>query len=148
LKSNDAKRAVITDLLGTDDVPALAGSSVAEWNEHFGASPVPSTMYIQSPARWSLRKFDAHIASNDDFRRTCRFKWSFNIKPDLVIHTDNDHAVCIEAKYASGEGQYPGNEAEKAIFKRRKLGHVNQTDLQHEMLTRLLGVECMFVFLV
>ncbi len=108
--SNKAKRDVITDLLDTDDVRALQRATVLEWNGHFGVStPVASSTTVQSPSRWSMQKFHLNIESNNDFVATCKFKWSFNIKPDLVIHTDNDHAVVIEAKYTAAEGKYPAS---------------------------------------
>lgn len=144
--SNEEKRALITALLDTDDVRGLGSASTAEWNAHFGAAA--SSRAILSPARWALTRYDANIESNDDFLRTCRFKWSFNIKPDIVIHTTNSHAVCIEAKLESPEGSYPASNAEKAIFKGRGVPCVGQTELQEEMFRRLLGVDATFVYLV
>jgi hypothetical protein len=47
--SNAAKRAVITDLLGTRDVRALGDASVQEWTIHFGvATPGASTKCPES----------------------------------------------------------------------------------------------------
>jgi hypothetical protein len=137
---NRAKRAIITELLATIDVRSLEDASVQDWNTHFGVgTPVASGTYVQSPSRWSITKYDAHIEGNADFLATCRFKWAFNITPDLVIHTDNDHAVVIEAKYASGEGVYPGSPAEKAMFRRRGLHPVGQTELQRYLFTSCLA---------
>jgi len=76
------------------------------------------------------------------------FKWSFNIKPDIVIHTDKNTALCIEAKYKSGEGQYPSSKEDKAIFNERKIDKVGQTILQKYMMEDLLGIKTKFMFLV
>lgn len=147
--SNDKKRAVITDLLGTKDVRELRDASVKEWNVHFGVStPVPSAKVVQSPSSWSMKKFNSHITDHGDFLATCKFKWSFNIKPDLVIHTTNDHAAVIEAKYASGEGRYPAEGDEKAIFTARGLDSVGQTELQEYMFRHLLGIEAIYLYVV
>ena len=147
--SNDTKRAIIRDLLGTEDFLGLNDASVMEWNRHFGVvTPATSDRVIQSPSRWSLTRFHETIIDNDAFLETCRFKWSFNIKPDLVIHPTNQHAVVIEAKFASGEGYYPTSPAERAIFKERGLQRVGQTALQEYMFKRLLGIDCLFLFVV
>lgn len=147
--SNEVKRTLITDLLATEDVRALQGASVLEWNQHFGVgTPFPSSTVVQSPSRWSMEKFQGNIAKKEDFLATCKFKWSFNIKPDLVIHTSNDHAVVIEAKYASGEGSYPAKSSEKAIFADRELHTVGQTELQEYMFRHLLGVEAVYLYVV
>jgi len=100
------------------------------------------------PGNWAITKYDSSFESNKDFLSTCIFKWSFNIKPDIVIHTDVERAICIEAKYGSGEGQYPGTEHDKRVFRRRNMNFVKQTSLQRHMMTELLGVETQFLFLV
>ncbi|QIK67293.1 hypothetical protein G7072_13875 [Nocardioides sp. HDW12B] len=146
---NDKKRKLISALLNTHDVSSLESASVQEWNEHFGVgTPVASTAHVQSPSRWSLAKFDANVADNDDFLATCQFKWAFNIKPDIVIHTDNDHAVVIEAKCTAGEGSYPSTTPEKDIFKRRGLPYVRQTDVQQYLFKEILGIEAVFRYVV
>lgn len=120
-----------------------------DWNQHFGVgTPVASSALIQSPSQWSLKQFAPNISSDKDFLATCKFKWSFNIKPDLVIHMSNDHAVGIEAKYASREGSYPAKGDEKAIFAARGLHHVGQTELQEYMFRHLLGVEAIYLYVV
>lgn len=146
--SDDQKRSAVTRLLDTEDVRQLSGASTPHWNEHFGATPNVSEKYIQSPGRWSLAKYDQNIRSDDDFLATCKFKWSFNIKPDLVIQTDKGHAVVIEAKYESGESSYPASESGKEIFKRRGLPLVGQTELQRYMFRHLLGIEAVHLFVV
>jgi hypothetical protein len=147
--SNEVKRTLITGLLATGDVGQLQGASVLEWNQHFGVStPFPSSKVIQSPSQWSMDKYNENIASKEDFLATCKFKWSFNIKPDLVIHTSNEHAVVIETKYASREGSYPAKPSEKAIFANRGLHTVGQTELQEYMFRHLLGVEGVYLYVV
>jgi len=93
-------------------------------------------------------KYSGNFTDKDDFLRICRFKWSFNIKPDIVIHLDRSRAICIEAKYESGEGAYPSSEREKRIFKERGVRHVGQMDLQKYMMEDLLGIDTRFMFLV
>jgi len=39
----------------------------------------------------------------------------------LVIQTDNNHALCIELKFESGEGLYPSDGTEKHLLIERKL---------------------------
>ena len=53
-----------------------------------------------------------NIKNNDEFEAVCKFKWAFNIKPDIVIHTSLESAVCIEAKLESDESTYPKNKKE------------------------------------
>lgn len=72
--------------------------SVVELNEFFGAVPVASREYIQMPGKWSIERFAPHILDDDAFLRTCRFKWAFDAKPDIVIHTTHDAALRVEAK--------------------------------------------------
>ena len=148
--SNAQKRQAITNMLSTSDVKRLADADTLEWNAHFGATPHPSKTHIQNPGRWSLIKYDEHIPDNDDFVKTSRFKWSFNIKPDLVIQTATDRAVVIEAKYESGESCYPSSPVEQQIWDRRHIttGGVWQTELQQYMFEQLLGINAQHVYLV
>ena len=95
----------------------------------------------------SSAHFHATIPDNDEFLATCRFKWSFNIKPDLVVHSTNDHAVVVESKIESREGNYPSNKAEKAMFRARDLGRVGQVELQQHLMRELLGIEARHLFL-
>jgi hypothetical protein len=138
------RRDFIVAKLDTADVRALAGADPATWNAHFGGT---STKYWQSPSRWSVRAFHSSIADNDDFLATCRFSWSFNIKPDLVVHSTTHHAVVIEAKVESAEGSYPAMAAEKRIFDERGLRRVGQTELQEHLMRELLGIEARHLLL-
>lgn len=141
-------RSLIIDLLQPPNADDLMRMSVVEFNEFFGAVPVPSRDYMQMPGKWSIERFGPHIADKDTFLRTCRFKWAFNAKPDIVIHTTHDAALCVEAKVESGEGQYPTKPSEIAEFVRRGLPMQGQTDLQTYILRELLGIDAEFVFLV
>ena len=70
---NEVRRAIITDLLATDDVHQMAEASVLDWNLHFGVgTPVASSTVIQSPSRWSMQKYTANIADDGDFLATCK----------------------------------------------------------------------------
>lgn len=146
--ANARKREVIIKLLKPSVADYLAFCTVVEFNHHFGAVPQASTWRIQSPSTWSLKNFRETITHPDDFYLTCLFKWSFNAKPDIVIHADQDHALCIEAKLESGEGQYPTSSTEKAIFDDLSLRHVSQTQLQKYLMENLLGIETEFLMLL
>lgn len=147
LRDAVALRTAILDCLQPDNRDWLATCSVLEFNTHFGAVPRPSSVYVQSPSNWSLARFDRTIASDDEFRRTCRFKWAFNIKPDLVIQTPSGQVLRIEAKWDSREGSYPASEGEKAIFQRRQLGYLTQTEVQRYLVNEVLGFTGDFAYL-
>lgn len=90
----------------------------------------------------------ANIPDNEAFRRTCVFKWAFNIKPDLAIHGSHNSVLCIEAKWSSGEGAYPSSSPEKDEFACRGLDPVSQTEVQHFLGTDVLGFDATFAYLV
>ena len=140
-------RLAILDCLQPLDRARLEACSIHEFNTHFGAVPQPSTTYVQSPGNWSIGRFDRNIPENDQFRQTCRFKWAFNIKPDLVIQTPSGHVLCIEAKWDSMEGKYPASEPEKVIFKRRGLPYLTQTEVQRYLVNEALGLQGTFAYL-
>lgn len=144
----ETARSLILDLLAPSNADELRRMSVVEVNEFFGAVPVASRDYIQMPGKWSIDRFAGHITDDEAFLRTCRFKWAFNAKPDIVIHTTHDAALCVEAKVEAGEGQYPTKPSEIAEFKRRGIPLQGQTDLQAYILRELLGIDAEFVFLV
>ncbi|MGH7294359.1 MAG: hypothetical protein ACRELB_05480 [Polyangiaceae bacterium] len=141
-------RKVILDLLQPSNPQDLERMSVEDFNGFFGAVPRPSRDFIQSPGNWSIERFAPNVPDRDQFLRICRFKWAFNAKPDLVVHVSHDGALCVEAKFASGEGHYPSKGSEKAEFARRGLPLQAQTDLQTYILRDLLGLQAEFVFLV
>ncbi len=146
---NQGKRHLITELLGTDDVRALTAARTAEWNGHFGCGGrTLSTTHVQSPGSWALTRYDPNIEDNVGFLATTRFKWCWNTKPGLVIHTTLDHALVIEAKLESGEGRYPSGAPDRAVFARRGLPSVGQTELQQHLFTHLLGIHTQRLFVV
>jgi len=113
---NETKRALILDTLNPNNKDTLHNLSIFEFNHYFGAAPQPSSKFIQSPGNWSISSFDANIKSNDEFIKASKFKWCFNAKPDIVIHTSNNSAICIEAKLESEEGKYPSSKADRTSF--------------------------------
>lgn len=146
---NAGKRNLGTELLGTADVHSLSTATTSEWNEHFGCGgKTLSIRHVQSPGSWALTRYDANIQNDADFLATTRFKWCWNTKPDLVVHTTLEHALVIEAKLESGEGRYPSSAADRAIFARRGLASVSQTELQQHMFDKLLGIQILPLFVV
>lgn len=146
---NAGKRELITQLLATKDVQALESVSTGDWNKHFGCGgPNPSTKSIQSPGSWVLTRYDKNIPDNDEFLQTTRFKWCWNTKPDIVVHTTLNHALVIEAKLEAGEGRYPGSKDDRGVFALRKLPSVGQFELQQHMVNVLLGIETRQLFIV
>lgn len=143
-----AARATILSLLSLSNADALATMPTRDFNAFFGAVPRPSPSFIQSPSSWSLERFAANIAGSDELLRVCRFKWAFNTKPDLVIHTTREHALCLEAKLQSGEAQYPSKPSEKQELARRGLPQQRQIDLQAYLMRDLLGLSVELALLV
>jgi len=125
----------------------LESASTFDFNRHFGAVPRPSDRYIQSPGNWSVARLSENVVDNDEFVRTCVFKWSFNVKPDIVLQTPSGQLLSIEAKWDSGEGSYPSSEREKKIFLQRKLNYVSQTEVQRYLVNDLLGFDGTLIFL-
>ncbi len=144
----ETKKDVIRNLLPIKNIGEILDQPIVEINRKFGVAGKPSEEFIQFPGKWAIVKYNQNFSDNDDFLKICRFKWSFNIKPDIVIHLDKDRAICIEAKYTSIEGQYPSSEREKEIFRKRGIKPVKQLELQKYMMEELLGIETDFMFLV
>jgi hypothetical protein len=144
---NLVKRKIILSLLNPANTSYLQDCSIEEFNRYFGAVPTASRDYIQSPGNWSIDRYNSNISDRYEFLKVCKFKWCFNAKPDIVIHTSNNHAICIEGKYESGEGEYPSKKSEKIIFRKRGLTFVKQTEIQGKIMD-LLGIKSSFVFLV
>jgi hypothetical protein len=141
---NDTRMKLILEFLKPVNSDALSNMDVVDFNKYFGAK---SESYIESPGNWSIRNYDKTIIENDEFLKVCKFKWCFNIKPDIVIHTSNDSAFCIEAKFESKEGQYPSG-IDKQIFRRRMLHSIGQLSIQKKLMEELLGLQTDFIFLV
>lgn len=147
IRNDDIKKEIIRQHLPIAGIDAILRQSMKEINQTFGVAGEGSPHYLDYPGKWAITKFSATFPDNDDFLRICRFKWSFNIKPDIVIHLRKDRAVCVEAKYESGEGFYPSSQKDRRIFHRRRLPLVGQMDLQKYMMQDLLGVVTGFVLL-
>ena len=96
---NDLKRKLILDFLKPANRQQLEEMSILEFNKHFGAVRTLSTDIIASPSNWSIKYYDETISDNNTFLEVCKFKWCFNAKPDIVINTSHDTAICIEAKF-------------------------------------------------
>lgn len=148
-RANEAKRAFIRSLF--DRVPSLAAlasselpAETADFNAFFGANARgPITNDIASPALWSVRALAAKFGSSPEvFLDLCRLKWSFHIKPDVVIRIPGIAPLCIETKLESNEGTYPtGADATAfdSVFAERV--RVRQFELQQFMF-ELIGEPC------
>ena len=147
-QGNGFKRKLILDLLQPSNRHELEKLSVLEFNKYFGANRTLSTEHIASPGNWSIRYYHKNIADNFEFLKVCSFKWCFNAKPDIVIHTTHNTAICIEAKFESGEGKYPSNDFEKKIFSQRGINLVGQLSIQKKIMEELLGIQTEYIFLV
>ena len=148
INSEETKKQVIREKLRIDGIDDILRLPTVDINRKFGVGGQPSTGLIQFPGKWALVKYAENFADKNDLLKICRFKWSFNIKPDIVIHLSKSKAICIEAKYESGEGSYPSSEAEKSIFRARGIKYVGQMELQKYMMEELLGIDTEFMFLV
>jgi len=150
-KDNTAKRDLIFDLLERagglthhlDTVP----EGIAEFNQFFmGSRGGRSLRDIVYPGSWSVDILAQRFEGRPQvFREFCRFKWAFNIKPDIVVLVPGSGPLCIEAKLESREGQYPTRRDERAIFNRmfgRGQGRVQQVELQRFMFEKLLAAHC------
>lgn len=163
--NNDKKQSLICKYLDLKNTVEISKKSVPQFNTYFGAVPTPSKKYIQSPGQWSLQKYNANIKDDYDFLKVCMFKWAFKAKPDIVIHTSKDQAICIEAKLESPESFYPQDSEEKNIFDNRvkrvsqtalridspckhvSKTRVSQTALQIYLMEKMLGIETNFVLI-
>jgi hypothetical protein len=145
---NDFKRKLILDMLQPNNRHELEKLSVFDFNKYFGATRTLSTEYIASPANWSIRHFHKNISDNNELIKVCKFKWCFNAKPDIVIHTSHNTAICIEVKFESGEGKYPANDFEKEIFNNRSIDFVGQLSIQKKIMEEILGIQTDYIFLV
>ena len=126
--------------------------AIPEFNEFFlgprGARIVSDIAY---PGQWSVRILSERFGENsEEFRDFCRFKWSFNIKPDMVVLLPGSQPLCIEAKLESREGWYPSSARESAIFDTlfgKGEGRVRQIELQQFMFEHLLASPCQTILI-
>jgi hypothetical protein len=155
--SNRRKREAIVAMLvnrGFDANNLSSIKAVKEFNAFFIGQSRASGEYIQSPANWQLKHISNNLARNSDLIVATKIKWAFRVKPDIVIHTDNQHALCLELKLEASEGYYPSVSAEKQILIDRDLfasGHskpfpIRQRELQTFLMKDLVGLDCCFRF--
>jgi hypothetical protein len=147
---NLKKREFVIDLLRrVPSLQGIAGSTLPEtammWNEYFmGTAGRRIIREVASPALWSVAGLEEQFGGEPDvFYDLCRVKWSFRIKPDLVVLLPRQRPICVEAKMESGEGTYPtGSECaivDRVMGERRRCG---QFELQQFMFGTLLGTPC------
>ena len=151
-RDNNAKRRLILSLLSKVDGlrhyhDESFPSTIPEFNESFmGARGRRIEHDIVYPGQWSVTTLSDRFGKDpDEFRDFCRFKWAFNIKPDIVILLPGSRPLCIEAKLESREGWYPTGRSECEIFDRlfgTGEGRVRQTELQEFMFAVLLNDPC------
>ena len=141
---NDRKKKLILKALNPQNTCDLYKMETPCFNKYFGASN-PSKNTIQSPSRWSIKCMDENI-NGDFFLDVCKFKWAFNIKPDIVIHTGKTTAVCVEAKFESRESSYSFGEDIKRLG-RVEPKRYKQTDIQKHLFEELLGMKAQIVLL-
>lgn len=153
-RNNDQKRDLIFKLAGR--VPSLGRldpdalpQQPAGFNARFmGDRGLRITRDIVYPGQWTIPALDDQARSMalgpEGFRDLCRFKWSFNIKPDLVLVVPETRPICVEAKLESKEGSYPVRADECARFDRAAGAgrRVGQLELQRFMFEYLLGEPC------
>ncbi|MCB0771611.1 MAG: hypothetical protein KDC00_14520 [Flavobacteriales bacterium] len=135
---NEVKRNWVEARLPPSIKPPSVDKGIRAWNEFFGLTKKPSSKHIQSPANWVLAGIHPSVQGNA-FRKLAMLKWAFNIKPDLVIITGDNRAVCVEAKVESGAGKYPTSKSDKAVWKARLAGeYIDQLDCQRNLFERVL----------
>jgi len=148
ITSEDVKKDIIRQHLKIQRIDEILNQPTIVINKQFGVTGNPSNKFVQYPGKWAIVNYNENFPDKDDFLKICRFKWSFNIKPDIVIHLDKEQTICIEAKYESGEGTYPVSEIEKKIFSKRNIPFVKQMKLQKYMMEDLLGLKTDFRYIV
>ena len=137
-KSNEEKQKFICDFLNLPNKQILEKMNVEEFNIYFGAG---SKKAIENPGNWSLKKLAKSINNKEDYYKVCMFKWSFKVKPDIVIQLSRDEVICIECKFETkGETKYSTND--------EALGKVSQTDVQKYMMDELIGFKAHYVLIV
>jgi len=119
-----------------------------DFNKFFGCT---SKDYIQYPGSWRILELcekckEADISEGDISKESlleiAKFKWSFNIKPDLVIILDQNKVLCFEAKFKSGYSSYPHNSNEIKKWDElfgTKNQRVNQLELQEFLFKKILN---------
>lgn len=149
-EKNQIRREFILDALDLQSREDLRHSSVQDFNRFFVARKSPSSRDIESPSNWSIKQLDKSFPDDSSeshlFLQSTRFKWCFNVKPDIVIFLSQNEAISIEAKLESSEGKYPSGGDEWKTFQTRGLNKVPQTTIQKEVF-ELLGINAHHVIL-
>ena len=78
----------------------------------------PSRLHSRSLV-FPPKRYFAPIGSNNHLLIAGKVKWAFKAKPDLVIHADREHSLCIEFELEFGEGSYPFAGGEKRLLRER-----------------------------
>ena len=145
IDDNGCKKHLILEFLNPPNKRGLYKMDEKSFNQYFGGPK--NSKAIAFPGRWSIPSMNECIRG-DFFLDVCKFKWAFNIKPDIVIHTGKETAVCVEAKFDSSESKYPSSNQKKEF--ERRLGRnesYRQTEIQKYMFEKLLGMKTLFVLL-
>jgi hypothetical protein len=156
-RDNKRKRERIVELLSkVDGLRSLAARPLPNEPAAFNAffmmgRPEATIRYdIAYPGLWSVVSLSERFKGQPElFKDACKFKWSFNIKPDIVVRVPGHSPLCIEAKLESKEGTYPTARTECQKFDSFfgiEQGRVGQIDLQKFMFENLLGEPCLPVF--
>ena len=132
--ANQKAKDRILSALNLSEEKGLGGKIESEFNSYFGATPTPSSKYIQMPATWSAEHYKKNIIDDCDFRKVCKLKWAFKAKPDIVI-IGEDAAVCVEAKWDSSVGKYKEKNKSGEEFS------CTQTSIQEYMFKSILGID-------
>jgi len=140
-EANESKREFIRgafDRLGISHAPSInLAAPVDEFNGQF-ISRQNIRSDIASPHHWEVKRLhELAGGSEETFSLLCKFKWSFNIKPDLVIVIPGCRPICIEAKLESREAFYPTSAHDVRHFKDPKT-RVRQLAVQQFMFRELL----------
>ncbi len=126
------------------------GTFILEFNKLFDKSKNASSQWIQMPGRWSRTMLDKlRYESPELWRRAVHLKWAFNAKADMVIHTGENSALCVEMKFESPESNYTAHwldtpEAREDKANRHVMG---QLRLQQIILRGLLGYTTSFALI-
>ena len=116
---------------------------------------------IQSPSNWGAGPIAQEICKcisdptelKQEIEKALMFKWSFNIKPDIVVELKGRSVLCIELKYESGESSYPSSNDRKTLKEALhktdiSIQSTDQLALQKFMLTKILEFKHCAQFLI
>jgi len=133
IESNEKKREVICNYMTENRKDELRNiESIEEFNSYFVSNKSVSKTTIQNPGRWNVSKLMETFNNEEELKKVLLFKWAFNIKPDIVIHTSLKEAVCIECKLESNIATYTVKNKSIKVF---------QTELQEYLMKQLLGIK-------